>query len=59
MAANPGEAPALFSPEGHGTLRVAAWLLLAVMLMVIDHRTGALDTLRAMPPSVALRCGGP
>lgn len=53
MAANPGEAPALFTPEGHGTLRVAAWLLLAVVLMVIDHRTGALDTLRARVAAMA------
>lgn len=53
MAANPGEAPALFTPESHGTLRVAAWLLLAAVLMVIDHRTGALDQLRSRVTALA------
>lgn len=53
MAASPGEAPALFTPEGHGTLRVAAWLLLAVVLMVVDHRTGALDALRSHVAALA------
>jgi rod shape-determining protein MreC len=47
------ETPALFAPEGHGTLRVAAWMLLAVALMIVDHRTSAIDRARSWVASLA------
>jgi rod shape-determining protein MreC len=53
MAVSSGEAPALFTPEGHGTLSVAGWLLLAIVLMVVDHRSGALDQLRSRVAALA------
>lgn len=53
MAASSGETPALFAPDGHGTLRVAGWLLLAIVLMVIDHRTGAVDQVRSAVAALA------
>jgi rod shape-determining protein MreC len=53
MAASSGETPALFAPDGHGTLQVAGWLLLAIVLMVVDYRTGAVGQVRSAFASLA------
>jgi len=47
MSSTPGEAQNLFATPGVTTPRLAAYLLLALVLMVTDDRSAALDTVRA------------
>lgn len=47
MATGASATPALFGADGNQTVRVAGYLLLACVLMVLDHRTGALDRVHA------------
>lgn len=52
MAANSGETPALFAADGTGPLRVAGWLLVAIVLMVVDYRTGLVHQVRSAVASL-------
>lgn len=52
MASSPQDASPLFAEGGGGTLRLVAYLALAVVLMVVDHRGQYLATVRRAASNV-------